>query len=129
MVHYEHAVSRKITFGLLPVYYNNFSSSQPTQAFGGFATLAYSFGRAPFEGIFASLGPGVYALSGSSKVRSTNATAAAAFIDVGWRGSIGGDFGLSLSAGAQYVDHSSAVDQIAFGGWLPWFSGELGYRF
>lgn len=128
-VHLQYVVLRRLVLGVMPFYFFKFSSDDSVNGFGIFSTVTLYLSDDPFTGVHVRAGTGLYLLHGESQGVGKSAVPLAAFLNVGARTPIADRIDAGFAAGVQFVNHVVNRDPIAFGGWLPWFQADIGYRF
>lgn len=123
--HFQYAIKPKLTVGAMGFFLTTISSSTRVSGPGLFATATWWLTDEAFSGLHARVGTGFYALNGSGD----NASALALFASLGARAPLLSSVDAGVSMGLQYVAHPALNAAVPFGGYLPWFAADVGYRF
>lgn len=127
---WQYAVDENWVIGLHAAYLQNIFSGPRAEVLGGGADLAFFWDGHPYRGGFVDVGLAAYQMTTTTTFRRSFATPAAVSATVGWSGSVGDSFILSLSAGGQWVyNFRRLIGDVTFDGLKPLARATLGIRF
>jgi hypothetical protein len=130
-LHFQQAINKDFSVGLMPLYVNYSSDGSSVSAWGGFATASYYYTHFPFRGFYGTVGAGFYSISASVGNSSESHTQGAFLGTMNWRGRASWELGLDIgvSLGLQYVLPVTRTLTNDFSGLLPLLMVSLGFPF